>query len=150
MVKVDVKSRPPAAKGYALGTHVRECSVPSFLLARHITLLGPFRSLAKRTPPRQHSRGTKECCRGNRKVFYDAFFKKRPAGGIFSLGASGGEVCHLESKLRMHSAPRASGQITSAFGSWEIRELNSSLISKEYPAYAGPGITIGQPFGEYN
>jgi len=31
--------------------------------------------------------------------------------------ASGGKVCHLESWLRMHFAPRSSGQITSAFGS---------------------------------
>jgi len=30
--------------------------------------------------------------------------------------ASGGEVCHLESRLRMRFAPRSSGQITSAFG----------------------------------
>jgi len=30
--------------------------------------------------------------------------------------ASGGEVSHLESGLRMRFAPRSSGQITSAFG----------------------------------
>jgi len=29
--------------------------------------------------------------------------------------ASGGKVCHLESRLRMRFAPRSSGQITSAF-----------------------------------
>jgi len=29
--------------------------------------------------------------------------------------ASGGKVCHLESRLRMRFTPRSSGQITSAF-----------------------------------
>jgi len=29
--------------------------------------------------------------------------------------ASGGKVCHLESRLRMRFAPRSSGQITSAY-----------------------------------
>jgi len=35
--------------------------------------------------------------------------------------ASGGKVCHLESRLRMRFTPRSSGQITSAFESGATR-----------------------------
>jgi len=38
--------------------------------------------------------------------------------------ASGGKVCHLESRLRMRFAPRTSGQITSAF--------KAEFIQKEF------------------
>jgi len=46
--------------------------------------------------------------------------RKQPKGDAFvtiqlKKTASGGKVCHLESRLRMRFAPRSSGQITSAF-----------------------------------
>jgi hypothetical protein len=61
--------------------------------------------------------------------------------------ASGGEVCHLESRLRMRFAPRSSGQITFALGFGFNQDCFLRPVYKTHSFKSGKRLAPGRAAG---
>ncbi|WP_175469987.1 hypothetical protein [Desulfoluna spongiiphila] len=77
---------------------------------------------SKKTPPKRVKKVTLQLLKSSLLWLKSDESQDQEGAGKNKSNASGGEVCHLENRLRMRFAPRSSGQITSAFKNFIQKE----------------------------